>query len=355
MDAPPVQYVTTSDGYSIAYSDHGEGRPVVIMPLPFNHLQNISPLYEPLSHRFRLVRYDSRGQGMSSRGLRPDHRMDDFLIDLEAVIERTGFERFVLHSGAVFSHVAVSYAAQHPDRVVALILSDVSYGDVWKGLTIYEQLARESWDVFLETVSATTALRRTADRGQVREYYRSTITQADLLRIFEGGKGSGETFKATLPALRMPVLVIATQDLFGGLLAEDAQQIAAVVPDARLVMLEKYGDRPSLILAIERFLEGIPQERFASPISARRAERDQRSRVETGVTQASNAAPQVGLSVREIEVLRLLAAGKSNAQIAAELVISQNTVIRHVSNIFAKIGVENRTEAASYAHRQGLA
>jgi DNA-binding NarL/FixJ family response regulator len=60
------------------------------------------------------------------------------------------------------------------------------------------------------------------------------------------------------------------------------------------------------------------------------------------------------MSVREIEVLRLLAAGKSNQQIAEELVISQNTVIRHVSNIFAKIGAENRTEAAAYAHRHNL-
>jgi DNA-binding NarL/FixJ family response regulator len=61
-----------------------------------------------------------------------------------------------------------------------------------------------------------------------------------------------------------------------------------------------------------------------------------------------------GLSSREVEVLRLVAAGRSNAQIADELVISQNTVIRHVSNIFAKIGAANRAEAASYATRNGI-
>jgi DNA-binding NarL/FixJ family response regulator len=70
--------------------------------------------------------------------------------------------------------------------------------------------------------------------------------------------------------------------------------------------------------------------------------------------EAASAGKGV-LSGREIEVLRLLAAGKSNAQIADDLVISQNTVIRHVSNIFAKIGVANRAEAASYATRNGLA
>jgi len=62
-----------------------------------------------------------------------------------------------------------------------------------------------------------------------------------------------------------------------------------------------------------------------------------------------------GLSEREVEVLRLVAAGKSNQQIADELVISLNTVFRHVSNIFNKSGATNRTEAAAYANRHGLA
>jgi DNA-binding NarL/FixJ family response regulator len=62
-----------------------------------------------------------------------------------------------------------------------------------------------------------------------------------------------------------------------------------------------------------------------------------------------------GLSSRELEVLRLLATGRSNAQIADDLVISQNTVIRHVSNIFAKTGAANRAQAAVYAKDHGLA
>jgi NarL family two-component system response regulator LiaR len=61
------------------------------------------------------------------------------------------------------------------------------------------------------------------------------------------------------------------------------------------------------------------------------------------------------LSSRELEVLRLLAAGRSNQQIADDLVISLNTVRRHVSNIFDKTGAANRTEAAVYARDHGLA
>lgn len=61
-----------------------------------------------------------------------------------------------------------------------------------------------------------------------------------------------------------------------------------------------------------------------------------------------------GLSEREVQVLRLVARGRSNQQIAEELVISLHTVARHVSNIFGKTGAANRAEAAVYAFRQGL-
>jgi non-specific serine/threonine protein kinase len=81
------------------------------------------------------------------------------------------------------------------------------------------------------------------------------------------------------------------------------------------------------------------------------------------VAQSADATPTTppiaawpaGLSEREVEVLRLLAAGRSNREIADALVISLNTVARHVSNIFDKVGAQNRTEAAAFAHRHGLA
>ena len=66
-------------------------------------------------------------------------------------------------------------------------------------------------------------------------------------------------------------------------------------------------------------------------------------------------ATSAGLSAREVEVLRLVAQGRSNPEIAAALVISVHTVVRHANHIFAKLGVQNRTEAAAYAHRHGLA
>jgi DNA-binding NarL/FixJ family response regulator len=60
------------------------------------------------------------------------------------------------------------------------------------------------------------------------------------------------------------------------------------------------------------------------------------------------------LSAREIEVLQLVARGRSNQQIADLLVLSTKTVARHMSNIFDKIGVENRSGATAYAFEKGL-
>ncbi len=67
----------------------------------------------------------------------------------------------------------------------------------------------------------------------------------------------------------------------------------------------------------------------------------------------ANGAPD-GLTAREVEVLRLLAGGRSNREIAGALVISEKTVARHLSNIFTKIDVGSRTAAAAYAFHHGL-
>jgi DNA-binding CsgD family transcriptional regulator len=61
-----------------------------------------------------------------------------------------------------------------------------------------------------------------------------------------------------------------------------------------------------------------------------------------------------GLTRRELEVLRLVAAGHTNREIAAALVISEHTVARHVQNIFAKLGLSSRTAASAFAYEHEL-
>ena len=66
------------------------------------------------------------------------------------------------------------------------------------------------------------------------------------------------------------------------------------------------------------------------------------------------ATPAGGLTAREFEVLRLVAAGKTNRVIAAELFLSEKTVARHVSNIFTKLGLSSRAAATAYAYEHDL-
>jgi len=78
-----------------------------------------------------------------------------------------------------------------------------------------------------------------------------------------------------------------------------------------------------------------------------------RTRVEEIYRPAAPKAAGV-LTAREVQVLRLVAAGKTNQAIAAELFISEKTVARHVSNIFAKLGLSTRAAATVYAYQHGL-
>jgi len=99
----------------------------------------------------------------------------------------------------------------------------------------------------------------------------------------------------------------------------------------------------------------IAERLGAGPLLAALEALGRRGRLDLGVEppgQPGGAAP--GLTPRELEVLRLVAAGRSNGQIAEALFISRKTASVHVSNILAKLGVHTRTEAAAAAHRLGL-
>jgi DNA-binding CsgD family transcriptional regulator len=73
-----------------------------------------------------------------------------------------------------------------------------------------------------------------------------------------------------------------------------------------------------------------------------------------GLSGRAKAGDTHGLSARELEVLRLLASGRTNRDIAAELVVSEHTVARHVQNIFAKLGISSRSAATAFAFEHGL-
>jgi DNA-binding CsgD family transcriptional regulator/pimeloyl-ACP methyl ester carboxylesterase len=351
MDSPQVQYVRSEDGFDIAYTVAGQGMPFVFMPWPFSHRglwwQTAfgRPVAETLAERFRLVQYDSRGQGMSTRGLPEDHRIEDYLLDLEAVADRLVLNRFVLYGGPTFFHVAVRYALRHPERVAALVLGDISWHQPGaSGQTSFESLARRDWDFFLHTMVHSLSL-----VGAPKElpYWRESTTRDDWLRMSESARM--DNIAELFQDLKVPTLILQNRRLAAdepvSTLAEFGQAAAALIPGSRLVLFDGWasiwysdGDEPpEAALIIEDFVRdlGLCDDAAAPP------------------AQAGGPAPGQ-LSAREIEVLRLLAEGKTNRDIARALVISEHTVTRHVSNIFTKTGAENRAAAAAFGLRHGL-
>ena len=97
------------------------------------------------------------------------------------------------------------------------------------------------------------------------------------------------------------------------------------------------------------------EEAFALELdAARRTFEELGARPDLAATGSGTAADPHGLTARELEVLRLIATGKSNREIASELVISEHTVARHVQNIFRKLGVPSRTAAGAFAFEHDL-
>jgi pimeloyl-ACP methyl ester carboxylesterase/DNA-binding CsgD family transcriptional regulator len=334
MDAPPVQYVRTSDGFDIAHTLCGQGEPLVSMPWSFNHLDAFwnADYVRALAANYRLIQYDSRGQGLSSRDLPSSLQLEDYERDLEAVADRLHVQRFVLLAHAQFGHVAARYAARRPERVKALILSTcridrrVPHG----GVTTAVDMAATNWGLFVTTFRAQ-FLTFIPEMADALLGMPDMTTQADWLRAI--GVFNSSNIEATCRKLNVPTLV-TSMDIAGSPMnqVEDAKAMAALIPNASLVLLRgTYA--PSLISAIGDFLGRLPSDEEQRPIQG---------------------LPPNGLSAREVDVLRLIAAGKSNRQIADALVISLNTVQNHVSSILSKTGLTNRTEAASYARDQGL-
>jgi DNA-binding CsgD family transcriptional regulator/pimeloyl-ACP methyl ester carboxylesterase len=336
MDAPPVQYVTTSDGYDIAYAVSGAGTPLVLMPVPMNHIgvywtedSWYRPWLEGLASRFRLIQYDSRGQGMSGRGLPNDLVWDDFGEDLRVVVDRLELDRFVLMATGAFCHLAVRYAITHLTRVRALVCATTSVEGVGMP-ALYASLAEQDWNAFLHAMAG---LSRAVDLEASVARLRQSTNQNDWIVLVKAMQKSN--MRDDLRRLTTPTLVLHPRDFAGEI--EVSMEVTSAISNARLAVIDGsngLGDVEQGLKAINAFLDSLPPE-------------------EAGPSTAVDSMTG-SLSPREVEVLRLIAAGKSNAQIADELVISQNTVIRHVSNIFAKIGAANRAEATSYAHRHGI-
>ena len=166
-----------------------------------------------------------------------------------------------------------------------------------------------------------------------------------------------------------PDVVVMDLNMPGISGVETTRQLAAVAPLTRVVVLTISADDADVINAvmagacgyllkdssIQQLVEGIRAaaagEALISPQIA--SKMLQRLRAQSSSRDAAETI-RAELSEREIEVLKLIANGKDNAEIARELFISPKTVKNHISNILMKLQIENRIQAAVYAVRSGL-
>jgi DNA-binding CsgD family transcriptional regulator len=338
MDAPPIQYVTTPDGWNIAFAVSGAGQPLLFMPPAVNHVElawhpeSISlPLLTELRERFRLIQFDGRGQGLSERNVPESTSMADLLCDLTAVINQVRTEPLVFVGHGATSHVMVNYAALHPERVRALVFLACSAANTAWPESLWKDLAANNWENFLLSINGVSGYHLQA-KNQL-ERMRQIVTQSDWITRERAYRSSDIT--ETLRILNVPVLVMRPR-MYLGLDPQESLHLAALNRNSRFVLYEgetPFGDSKQAIAAIEAFLADLPPDEGSA------------AGVETALS----------LSPRELEVLRMIVRGLSNQQIADKLVISVRTVERHINHIYAKTGAHNKAQAMAYALRSKLA
>jgi DNA-binding NarL/FixJ family response regulator len=145
---------------------------------------------------------------------------------------------------------------------------------------------------------------------------------------------------------------------------ESTRQVRARYDDVEVVALTSFGEEERVHAALEAgasgyLLKDADADEVASAVrAAHRGELQLDPAVARRLLSSLRAAPRTDLTAelttRELEVLRLLGAGKANKEIAAELSISERTARTHVSNILGKLRLSSRTQAALWAFREGL-
>lgn len=333
----------------IAYDVMGAGQPtLVVIPGWVSHLTfdwdtpEIHAYYERLAARRQVVRYDKRGTGLSDRTIGAEtYRPEAQVGDLRRVLDAAGIAKAALLGWSEGGPIALSFAAQYPDRVSHLILygtyarlgmaPDYPIGRPPERSAAIVALVRQDWGLGSKIISDMAVPDGDEARARWLTDYQRAVMSPSVAADFLAANYQID-IRPLLSSVRTPALVLHRRNdtlvsfQFG-------EYLACHLPNARLVALEGdyhlpyFGDSVALTDAIDRFLLSAEPE---SP---------------------SEAAP---LTAREREVLRLLAEGLPNRDIARRLVLSDKTVARHLANIYLKLSVSTRAAATAYAIRHAI-
>ncbi len=347
MSLPPVQYAKTNDGVRIAFIVCGDGPPIVFASNIFGdahwyrmgmpHARHATDRLVELG--FSVVRHDIRGMGASDRDVE-DLTLAARVRDLEAVVEKLGLKQFTLAGSDLGAATAVAFAVAHPEQVTRLILvSPWASGKAMFALPDFKVIrgmspqADREWQVFTNSLSDVVT---GFDKPELRKLLAETMRQGASPRgLFAYYDASEKIDVASqLEAIDIPTLVIHdTEFPFGSF--ELSRGVAAGIRNVQLAVLSG------------PFISGTDQEAYVGAVHAF-----------LGGAGASVALPgsRAGgeLTARETEVLSLIAKGRTNHEIAGELVLSERTVARHITNLYAKIDVKSKAGATAYALQHRL-
>jgi DNA-binding CsgD family transcriptional regulator/pimeloyl-ACP methyl ester carboxylesterase len=341
MNEPAVHYVRTQDGVSIAYSVQGSGIPLVFMPLTVSHIRlmwrskSVGPLLNQLSQRFRLIQYDPRERGMSQRDLPGHVKSGNSELDLAAVVDALGLDRFLVFASHGSTHVAIRYALEYPERVIGLMLWHLAGNFRGGEVRRLGELARDDWERCVVTLAQSFLPNEDIHTGV--DLVQAACDQAAIIKLMTLEQES--TVDDIWAQVRTPTLLLY-KDLHGFATGLWSERAAATIPSSRLVLLEDDGTLYSLprdcSILVSHISEFVRSLGIASP-------------------DADDVRPILRkLTQRELEVLRLVAAGRTNKEIAALLVLSERTIARHITNIYRKIETRSKAEATAFAIRAGL-
>jgi DNA-binding CsgD family transcriptional regulator/pimeloyl-ACP methyl ester carboxylesterase len=259
--------------------------------------------------------------------------VDDLVKDIEAVVSSLGLKQVALLAAGESGNTAIAYAAKHTDQVSRLVLwcCYARHSDRHEspGYQATAALVDQDPVIFSETISRIVLGWSSGEQAKKMAAGIRGVDPVSLRQLLD----TFHSFDVSplLPAVTAPTLVMHRRGWRNPGL-DAARVLAAGIPNARMLVLEG--------------ASGVP---YAGDMEGAAAA------VEAYLGESSTAGLPAGLSEREVEVLRLVAAGRSNREIGEELSISLNTVDRHVSNIFTKVGATNRAQAASFAVRNRLA
>jgi DNA-binding NarL/FixJ family response regulator len=195
-----------------------------------------------------------------------------------------------------------------------------------------------------------------ADDATAAETVRRALRYAPICRVVgwaPGRKPCGE-----LAAMARPDVVVLDDGDMAGSTFDRAREIRSSLPEAKIVLLVAETD-PGMLADAAAAGVHAAIAKTASPASVGMLVRE----IAAGhVFHFAPAAPAPVeelhstsvLTCRELEILRHVAAGLSNGRIATELWVTEQTVKFHLSNVYRKLGLSNRTEAAHYAYLNGL-